>query len=106
MRLLREIDGEISKRIFLVEHGNGLFCCHIRTAGNGHIAIVSTQLPYAQVEFKVPEEARLVGVADMEIRNVLAPRQPRLAEELATGPKIGIDISVQPKLGSLLITQG
>ncbi|MGB8889253.1 MAG: hypothetical protein WCC87_21175 [Candidatus Korobacteraceae bacterium] len=100
-RLLREINGEISKGIFLVEHGNGLFCCHIRTTGNGHIAIVSTQLPYAQVEFRVPEEARLVGVADMEIRNVQTLRQPRLAEEVAQARRPESMYSA-PKLGSLL----
>ena len=100
--LLREINGEISKRIFLVEHGNGLLCSHIRTTGNGRIAIVSTQLPYAQVEFKVPEEARLAGVADVEVRNVQTPRQPRLAEDLAQVRSPESIYSAQPKLGSLL----
>ena len=99
---LRELNSDISKRLFLVEHSKGLVCCHVRCDGNGHIAIVSTQLPYAQLEFNVPEEARLVGVADMEIRNVLAPRQPRLAEELATGGRSELISQVQPKLGSLL----
>jgi hypothetical protein len=100
--LLQEINIEVSRRLFLVEHGNGFFCCHIRTARNGRIAIVSTQLPYAQVEFNLPEEARLVGVADMEIRNVQAPQQPRLAKELAKVRRPESIYSAQPKLGSLL----
>jgi hypothetical protein len=100
--LLQETNGEISKRLFLVEHGNGFFCCHIRAAGNRHIAIVSTQLPYAQVEFNLPEEARLVGVADMEIRNVQTPRQPILAGELAKVRKGELISLGHLKLGALL----
>lgn len=100
--LLQEIKREISKRLFLVEHGNGFFCCHIRAAGNGHIAIVSTQLPYAQVEFNLPEEARLVGVADMEIRNVQTPRQPILAGELAKVRRSELITLGELKLGALL----
>ena len=38
----------------------------------------------------------------MEIRNVLAPRQPRLAEELVTYGRSGLISQVQPKFGSLL----
>jgi hypothetical protein len=100
--VLQELNSDISKRLFLVEYSKGLFCCHIRFDRHGHIAIVSTQLPYAQVEFNLPEEVRLIGVADMEIRNVLAQRQPRLAPELATGPRSELISQVQPKLGSLL----
>jgi len=74
---------EGSKNLFLVEHGKGLCCCQIRTVAGGRIATISTQLPYAQVEFKVPEEARLVGVVDLEIRSLLRPQQPSVAKELA-----------------------
>jgi len=35
------------------------------------------------MEFRVPDEARIVGVADLEIRNLLAPRQPSVAKSLA-----------------------
>ncbi len=64
------MSGEGSQNLFLVEHGKGLCCCQIRSVAGGRIATISTQLPYAQVEFKVPEEARIVGVLDLEIRTV------------------------------------
>jgi len=35
------------------------------------------------MEFKVPEEARILGVVDLEIRNLLAPPQPSVAKSLA-----------------------
>ena len=100
--LLKQIRGEESSNLFLVEHGRGLCCCHIRTVGSGRIATVSTQLPYAQVEFKVPEEARLAGVVDLEIRSLQRPQQPAVAKELAKRWKPEA-LSPEPsQLGSLL----
>ena len=81
--LLKQVNSEESRNLFLLEHGKGLCCCHIRAVGSGRIAATSGQLPYAQVEFKVPEEARLVGVVDLEIRSLLRPQQPDVAKELA-----------------------
>ena len=100
--LVGRISGEGSKNLFLVEHGKGLCCCQIRTVAGGRIAAISTQLPYAQVEFKVPEEARLVGVLDLEIRSLLRPQQPAIAKELAKRWKPEI-LSPEPaQLGPLL----
>jgi hypothetical protein len=92
----------LSKRLFLVEHANGFFCCHVRVVGNDRIAVVSTQLPYPQPEFKLPQEAKLLGVADLEIRNLQDPRPPRLAREVAKNREPGPTDSSPPKLGSLL----
>ncbi len=100
--LLRQISSEESSNLFLVEHGKGLCCCHIRAVASGRIATVSTQLPYAQVEFKVPEEAKLVGVVDLEVRSLLRPQQPVVAKELAKRWKPEV-LSPEPsQLGSLL----
>ena len=100
--LLRQISGEGSSNLFLVEHRKGLCCCHIRAVGSGRIASIGTQLPYAQVEFKVSEEARLVGVVDLEIRSLLRPQQPDVAKDLAKRWKPEV-LSPEPsQLGSLL----
>ena len=100
--LLKQINSEESRNLFLLEHGKGLCCCHIRAVGSGRIAATSGQLPYAQVEFKVPEEARLVGVVDLEIRSLLRPQQPDVAKELAKRWKPEA-LSPEPsQLGSLL----
>lgn len=100
--LLKQINSEGSRNLFLLEHGKGLCCCHIRRVASGRIAAASTQLPYAQVEFRVPEEARLVGLVDLEIRNLLKPLQPRVARDLAKRWKSDV-LSPEPsQLGPLL----
>jgi hypothetical protein len=97
-----QMSGEGSKNLFLVEHGKGLCCCQIRSVAGGRIATISTQLPYAQVEFKIPEEARLLGVVDREIRSLLRPQQPSVAKELAKRWKPEV-LSPEPsQLGPLL----
>lgn len=100
--LLRQIRGEESRNLCLVEHGKGLCCCHIRAVGGGRIATISTQLPYAQVGFKVPEEARLAGVVDLEIRSLQRPQQPAVAKELAKRWKPEALSPAPSQLGSLL----
>jgi hypothetical protein len=56
---LKRITGERSADLFLIQHATGLCCCHIRAVGRGRIATISTQLPYAQVQFRVPEKPGL-----------------------------------------------
>jgi hypothetical protein len=81
--VFKQLNSNGSEHLFLLEHGKGLSCCHVRFIGGGRIAAISTQLPYAQVEFKVPEEVRPVGVVDLEIRSLLRPQQPAVARDLA-----------------------
>lgn len=72
-----------SKDLMLLEHAKGLCCCHVRVVGPERIALVATQMPYAQVEFRVPQEARIIGIADLEIRNLLRPEQPAVPRPFA-----------------------
>jgi len=81
--LLQRPRGEQSKGLILLEHAKGLCCCRIRIVGTQRIAIVATQTPYAQVEFNVPQEARIIGAADLEIRNLLRPEPPAIPKEFA-----------------------
>ena len=80
---LKQVTAESSAHLFLIQHDRGLNCCHVRVAGRGRIGTISNQLPYARMEFRVPDEARILGVVDLEIRNLLAPRQPSVAKSLA-----------------------
>lgn len=59
--------GAPSSRYFLIEHSRGLTCCRLRVIGEGVLVPVSTELSYPQVELH-PQEARLLGLADLEIR--------------------------------------
>jgi hypothetical protein len=56
----------VSQRLFLIEHAGGLCCCQLRAVGSNRIIPVSPQLPYAQVELKLPDEARVLGVVDLK----------------------------------------
>jgi hypothetical protein len=80
---LKQVTAERSANLFLIQHDRGLNCCHVRVSGRGRIGTTSNQLPYARMEFRVPDEARVLGVADLEIRNLVAPRQPSVAKSLA-----------------------
>jgi hypothetical protein len=99
---LNGITGEGSADLFLIQHAKGLCCCHIRAVGRGRIATISTQLPYAQVQFRVPEEAGIVGVADLEIRSLLRPQPPSIAKSLSKRWRPDV-LSPEPsQLGPLL----
>lgn len=80
---LKQATAERSAHLFLVQHDRGLNCCHVRLFGRGRIGTISNQLPYARMEFRLPDEVRILGVADFEIRNLVAPRQPSVAKSLA-----------------------
>jgi hypothetical protein len=79
---LRQVTAEGSPHLFLIQHARGFCCCHIRMIGPGRIAIISTELPYAQVEFRVPEDARIIGVVDFEIRSLPRAQPPSVAKAL------------------------
>jgi hypothetical protein len=76
-------NGARSTQIFLIEHNKGLFCCRLRVVEKGIIVPIGTSLSYAQVELKVPREARIVGVVDLEIRPMLQTEQPEVPKDLA-----------------------
>jgi len=80
---IRKTNGATSTQIFLIEHNKGLFCCRLRVVEKGIIVPIGTSLSYAQVELKVPREARILGVVDLEIRPMLQTQQPEVPKDLA-----------------------
>jgi hypothetical protein len=99
---LKQVTAERSAHLFLIQHDSGLNCCHLRVSGRGRIGTISNQLPYARMEFRVPDEARILGVADLEIRNLLTPRQPSVAKSLAKRWNPDLLPANPSQLGSLL----
>ncbi len=100
--LLQRPRAEQSKGLVLLEHAKGLCCCRIRVVGTQRIAMVATQMPYAQVEFNVPHEARIVGIVDLEIRNLLRPEQPAVPRQFAKRWRPEVLPEGQSRLGPLL----
>jgi hypothetical protein len=74
-------NGVTSTQIFLIEHSRGFFCCRLR-AERGIIVPIGTSISYAQVELKLPGEARILGVVDLEIRPMLGAKQPEVPRDL------------------------
>jgi hypothetical protein len=75
-------NGTTSDDLFLIEHCKGLCCCRLRVVGNRFIVPVSTQLSFAQVELRFPEEARCLGVVDFEIRPLAQVERPEVSNDL------------------------
>jgi hypothetical protein len=75
-------NGATSSQVFLIEHNKGLFCCRLRVVERGIIVPIGTSLSYAQVELKVPREARILGIVDLEIRPMLRAEQPEVPRDL------------------------
>jgi len=76
-------NGATSNDLFLIEHSKGFYCCRLQVVEDRLIVPVSTQLPYGRVELQVPEEARNLGVVDLEIRSLVRPEHPEVAMDLA-----------------------
>ena len=72
-----------SSRYFLIEHSQGLFCCHLRAVGDAVLVPVSTKLSYGQVELQRHKETRLIGVVDLVLRPMLRFDPPEVPTELA-----------------------
>ena len=79
----RLVDGKISEQFFLIEHAKGLCCCRLQPVGGNRIIPVSVQLPFAQVELRLPDEATILGAVDLEIRPLLKPVQAEVPQDLA-----------------------
>jgi transcriptional regulator with XRE-family HTH domain len=99
---LPKTNGEVSRHLFLIEHRKGLCCCRIQVTGKGLIALVSAQLSSLQVEFRVPEDARLVGVVDLEIRSLVKPQPPRIPNDAGSRWKAERLTPKPSQLGQLL----
>jgi transcriptional regulator with XRE-family HTH domain len=80
---LADCEGNESRRLFLIEHSRGLFCCRVRSVGNRLLVPISNQLSYAQVELEAPRQVRILGTLDLEIRSLFQPKQPEVPRDLA-----------------------
>lgn len=90
-----------SDRIFLVEHAGGFCCCRVLSE-NRKIRIVSTQLPFANVELELGRETRIIGVADLEIRPQSGFDRPLVPRELERRWRPGVLRTENRNLSKLL----
>ena len=71
-----------TNQIFLVEHAAGIRCCRLLHNRRNRILLVSTHLPYAQVELELHLEANVLGPVDLEVRRVVRSEAPEISAEL------------------------
>jgi hypothetical protein len=90
-RLISNPSGEISKHIYMVEHSRGVCCCRLYFGAKNRATLISTQLPFANVELQVGSEARILGVLDLELRPLLAQR--RTTHSPCTPPEVAPDLA-------------
>jgi len=64
------------KAILLVEHATGFSFCRLHSDRPGYIVVGSSGRPYPQVELELERQARILGVADLELRPLLGAREP------------------------------
>jgi len=75
--------GSAPNSLFLIEHANGFCCCRLQAVAKDRVVALSAHLPYAPIELRLPEEARVLGVLDLEIRSLINHEQPDVPEDLA-----------------------
>ena len=99
---LSQVSDKISDQFFLIEHSRGLCCCRLQPSGRNAVVPISTQLPYAQVELRIPEEVMILGIVDAEIRPLLKLEQPEVPRLLAKHWKPEALSQPETRLGPLL----
>ncbi len=72
-----------SRRIFLIEHEKGLWCCRLQLIGKDRIVPVSSHIPYGHVELRLSRDVRIIGPVDMEIRRLSILKEPSIPNELS-----------------------
>lgn len=70
-------------RVFLIEHSKGFCCSRIRVVSNHVIVLLANELAYSQVELRCPQEARIWGAVDLELRPMLKGAEPEVPKDLA-----------------------
>jgi hypothetical protein len=88
--------------ILFVEHAQGFCFCRVHTPRAGRITPCSTDLPYAQPEWQLGREARILGTADVEFRPLLGVRAPEVPRNF---PSTGIPLPLPPRPATLRFGQ-
>jgi len=91
-----------SKKIFLIELGKRLWCSRLNFLGKNRIVPISEALPFPTAELSVPDDARIIGSADMEIRRIGRGEQPEVPANRADCWKTEEASRINIGLGRLL----
>jgi len=95
----------VSRNLFLVEHSRGMTCSRILATARNRIMLCATDLPYAHVEMELGTEARILGIADWELRPLANASSPAVSGIFASAWRAESPdtISSTPKLSEFLL---
>lgn len=80
---IADLAGQQHPPLLLIEHERGLWCGRFRVSEEGIIVAASAKLAYAPIGFRFPQEARILGAVDMEIRWIHRFESPMVPQESA-----------------------
>ena len=83
LRALENTDGS-RPELLMVEYEGGFWCGRFRLSNDGTLYAAPSELAYAPVMLRYPQEARILGRVDMEIRWMHRLQGPRVPLELAS----------------------
>lgn len=69
--------------IFLIEHPRGFACSKLHLVERNRVVLCPSELAYAQVEFELGKEARILGAVDLELRLVGCTASAKVPRGLA-----------------------
>ncbi|MBV8515062.1 MAG: hypothetical protein JO260_07155 [Acidobacteria bacterium] len=70
----------IAKPFVLIEHSKGLSISRLHSEQVGHITLRPGKLPFPQVELRLDREARVLGVADLDLRLLVGGHHPGVSD--------------------------
>jgi transcriptional regulator with XRE-family HTH domain len=73
---LASIGRSASQPLFLVEHSRGLNCCRLKYVAPDRVVFTPVELPGPHVELRLGIDLKILGMIDMEIRNVQRVSRP------------------------------
>lgn len=62
------------RNVFLIEHSGGVCCSRLHFGKRDRVTLLPGQLPFANVEFELGSQARILGVVDFEFRPLSSQR--------------------------------
>jgi hypothetical protein len=82
----------VSEPFVLIEYAKGLSLCRLHSERAGHITLRSSELPFPQVELRLGHEAKVLGVADLDLRLLAGSHDPEVPHDFSSSGA-GRDVS-------------
>jgi hypothetical protein len=74
----------VSEPFVLIEYAKGFSLCRLHSERAGHITLRSSELPFPQVELRLGREAKILGVADLDVRLLAGSHDPEVPRDFSS----------------------